>query len=103
MSYAIAGAAAGLTAIFLAARLGSASAALGSDSAVLDAISACVLGGVSIYGGTGRPLGAVLGAVLVVLISNAMNMLGIPYYFGLMVKGAVIITFIFVDRSGKRP
>jgi ribose/xylose/arabinose/galactoside ABC-type transport system permease subunit len=100
ISYVIAGAMAGLTAVFLSARLGSASAAMGGDGVVLDVISACVVGGVSIYGGVGRPLGAVTGAVLIALIANAMNMLGVSYYFSLMAKGAVIVVFIFVDSQG---
>jgi ribose transport system permease protein len=97
-SYGFAGLTAGLTAVLLTARLGSASAAMGSDGVVLDAISACVVGGVSIYGGVGRPLGAIIGAILITLISNALNMLGISYYFSLMIKGAVIIVFIFADN-----
>jgi ribose/xylose/arabinose/galactoside ABC-type transport system permease subunit len=101
VSYLIAGGTAGLTAVFLAARLGSASAAMGGDGVVLDVISACVVGGVSIYGGIGQPLGAVVGAVLIALIANAMNMLGVSYYFSLMAKGAVIVAFIFVDGQGK--
>jgi ribose/xylose/arabinose/galactoside ABC-type transport system permease subunit len=101
ISYLVAGAMAGLTAVFLAARLGSASAAMGGDGVVLDVISACVVGGVSIYGGVGRPLGAVVGAVLIALIANAMNMLGVSYYFSLMAKGTVIVAFIFVDGQGK--
>jgi ribose/xylose/arabinose/galactoside ABC-type transport system permease subunit len=100
-SYGFAGLMAGLTAILLTARLGSASAAMGSDGVVLDAISACVVGGVSIYGGVGRPLGAIIGAILITLISNALNMLGLSYYFGLMIKGAVIIVFIFADNYAK--
>jgi ribose/xylose/arabinose/galactoside ABC-type transport system permease subunit len=100
-SYVVAGAMAGLTAVFLTARLGSASAAMGGDGVVLDVISACVVGGVSIYGGLGQPLGAVVGAVLIALIANAMNMLGVSYYFSLMAKGAVIVAFIFVDGQGE--
>jgi ribose transport system permease protein len=74
---------------------------MGSDGVVLDTISACVVGGVSIYGGVGRPLGAIIGAILITLISNTMNMLGVSYYFSLMIKGVVIIVFIFVDNYAK--
>jgi ribose/xylose/arabinose/galactoside ABC-type transport system permease subunit len=38
---------------------------------------------------------------LIALIANAMNMLGVSYYFSLMAKGAVIVAFIFVDGQGK--
>ncbi|WP_284312656.1 ABC transporter permease [Labrys miyagiensis] len=100
-SYAFAGLMAGLTAVLLTARLGSASAAMGSDGVVLDTISACVVGGISIYGGVGRPLGAIIGAILITLISNALNMLGVSYYFSLMIKGAVIVLFIFADNYAK--
>jgi ribose/xylose/arabinose/galactoside ABC-type transport system permease subunit len=100
-SYAFAGLACGITAVLLTARLGSASAAMGSDGVVLDTISACVVGGVSIYGGIGRPRGAIIGAILITLISNALNMLGVSYYFSLMIKGAVIVLFIFADNHTK--
>ena len=100
-SYAFAGLMAGLTAVLLTARLGSASAAMGGDGVVLDTISACVVGGISIYGGIGRPLGAIIGAILITLISNALNMLGVSYYFSLMIKGAVIVLFIFADNYAK--
>lgn len=100
-SYAFAGLMAGLTAVLLTARLGSASAAMGSDGVVLDTISACVVGGISIYGGVGRPLGAIIGAILITLISNALNMLGVSYYFSLMIKGTVIVLFIFADNYAK--
>jgi ribose/xylose/arabinose/galactoside ABC-type transport system permease subunit len=101
VSYAFAGLTSGLTAVLLTARLGSASAAMGSDGVVLDTISACVVGGISIYGGIGRPLGAIVGAILITLISNALNMLGVSYYFSLMIKGAVIVLFIFADNYAK--
>jgi ribose transport system permease protein len=102
LGYVVAGAMAGLTAILISARLGSASAAIGGDQVVLDTISSCVLGGVSIYGGAGRPRGAALGALLIVLITNALNMLGIAYYFSLIIKGGVIVLFIFFDGLGQR-
>jgi ribose/xylose/arabinose/galactoside ABC-type transport system permease subunit len=61
-SYAVSGLMAGLTAVLLSARLGSASANMGNDGVVLDVVSACVVGGVSIYGGSGYVTGAALGA-----------------------------------------
>jgi len=98
MSYVISGLMAGLTSILLTARLGSASANMGNDGVVLDIVSACVVGGVSIYGGSGRVLGAVFGAVLITVLSNAMNLIGVSYYLSLIIKGAVIIAFIAIER-----
>ncbi len=102
-SYVVSGLMAGLTAAMLTARLGTASANLGNDGVVLDIVSACVLGGVSIYGGSGRPAGAVLGALLVTLISNCLNQLDVSYFMNLVVKGIVIIGFICLDRLVTRP
>jgi ribose transport system permease protein len=101
MSYVISGLMAGLTSILLTARLGSASANMGNDGVVLDIVSACVVGGVSIYGGVGRVPGAVFGAVLITVLSNAMNLIGVSYYLSLIIKGAVIIAFIAIEgRKG---
>jgi ribose/xylose/arabinose/galactoside ABC-type transport system permease subunit len=57
-SYVFGGLMAGMTAVLLTARLGSASANMGNDGVVLDIVSACVVGGISIYGGAGRIAGA---------------------------------------------
>lgn len=102
VTYVISGALAGLTAILLVARLGAASANLASDSLLLDIISACVIGRVSIYGGVGKPLNAALGAVMVIIISNSMNQLGVSYYASLVIKGVVIIGFVYLDRVIRR-
>ncbi len=101
-SYAVAGLMAGLTAVLLSARLGSASANMGNDGVVLDVVSACVVGGISIYGGSGRVTGAVLGALLITLLSNSLNLIGVSYYLNLMIKGVVIIGFVALDGLRRR-
>jgi ribose/xylose/arabinose/galactoside ABC-type transport system permease subunit len=101
-TYAISGLLAGVAAVMLTARLGSASANLGSDGVVLDIVTACVVGGVSIYGGAGMATGAVLGALFVTLISNSLNQLGVSYFMNLVVKGIAIILFIWIDRISGR-
>jgi ribose/xylose/arabinose/galactoside ABC-type transport system permease subunit len=97
ITYVISGLMAGLTSILLTARLGSASASMGNDGMVLDIVSACVVGGVSIYGGSGRVPGAVFGAFAITVLSNAMNLIGVSYYLSLIIKGAVIIAFIAIE------
>lgn len=101
-TYVLSGFMAGLTAIVLAARLGSASANMGSDNIVLDIVSSCVVGGISIYGGVGGPLGAVFGAILITVISNSMNMMQVSFFTSLIVKGIVIITFVAFDSLRRR-
>jgi ribose/xylose/arabinose/galactoside ABC-type transport system permease subunit len=102
LSYVAAGALAGLTGALLAARLGAASANMGTDAVVLDIVSAVVVGGVSIYGGKGGALGAALGAIFITLISNALNQLGASFYVALVIKGVVIIGFIALETAGRR-
>jgi ribose/xylose/arabinose/galactoside ABC-type transport system permease subunit len=98
LTYMLSGAFAGLTSVMLVARLGSASPSLGSDSLLLDIITSCVIGRISIYGGVGRPLNAALGAILVTLISNSMNQLGVSYFASLVIKGVAIVLFVYVDK-----
>ena len=98
-SYALAGLMAGIAAIVITARLGSASANVGNDSVILDVVTACVIGGVSIYGGVGRPVGALFGALFVLVLSNVLNLIGISFFVGLMLKGVVIIALVALDRA----
>jgi len=103
-SYLFSGLMAGLSAVLLTARLGSASANMGNDGVVLDIVSACVVGGVSIYGGSGRVPGALFGALLITVLSNAMNLIGVSYYLSLIVKGVVIVAFVAIEgrREGRQ-
>jgi ribose transport system permease protein len=75
---------------------------MGNDGVVLDIVSSAVVGGVSIYGGIGSPLGAVLGAIFITVISNSMNMMQVSFFTGLMIKGIVIIAFVAFDSLRKR-
>lgn len=98
VSYLAAGVSAGIAAIMLTGRLASASANLASPSTVLDVVSACVIGGISIYGGAGKVWGAVLGALFITLLSNALNAAEISLYVNQMIRGAIIVAFIALDR-----
>ena len=76
-----------------------ASANMGNDGMMLDIVSACVVGGISIYGGSGRISGALFGALLITVLSNAMNLIGVSFYLSLVIKGVVIIAFVAADRQ----
>jgi ribose/xylose/arabinose/galactoside ABC-type transport system permease subunit len=101
-AYIVSGLMAGLAAVVLVARLESAAAAMGRESVVLDIISSAVVGGVSIYGGVGTPLGAVLGALFITSITNSMNMLGVSYFTTLLIKGSIIIIAVGIDSLRRR-
>jgi ribose/xylose/arabinose/galactoside ABC-type transport system permease subunit len=96
-AYVIAGFMTGLAAIILSSRLGSASASMGREGVVLDIIGAAVLGGASIYGGVGTAFGAIIGAILITLMSNSMNMMHVSYYMTLFLKGIIIIAVVALD------
>ena len=101
-TYVFSGFFAGLAAIITTARLVSASSRMGAEGVVLNVIASAVVGGVSIYGGVGSPLGAVIGAVLITVIGNIMNLMHVTYYMTLVVKGCVIVAVIALDSLYRR-
>ncbi len=101
-AYVFSGFIAGLAAIVTTAWLGTAGGTIGSEGVVLDVVSSAVLGGVSIYGGAGTALGALIGTVLIKLISNSLNFLQASYYMTLVVKGIVIVGFVAIDSLFRR-
>lgn len=98
LSYVLAGFTAGVAAVMLTGRLASASSNLASPSMVLDVVSACVIGGISIYGGAGRVWGAVLGALFITLLNNALNAAEVSLYVNQMIRGGIIVAFVALDR-----
>ena len=87
--------------ILLSSRLYSAQTNAGL-SYELDAIAAAVLGGTSLSGGVGTMPGTLIGALIIGVLNNGMNMLSVPYFFQLIVKGAVIIIAVWLDVRAKR-
>jgi ribose transport system permease protein len=87
---------AALAGIVLAARLNSAQPGAGTGYE-FDAITAAVLGGVSLFGGSGSMLRATVGVLILSLLSNLLNLLDVPYTSQLMVKGLLFVTIIAVD------
>ena len=87
--------------ILLSSRLYSAQTNAGL-SYELDAIAAAVLGGTSLTGGVGTMPGTLIGALIIGVLNNGMNMLSVPYFFQLIVKGAVIIIAVWLDVRAKR-
>ena len=97
MVYVIVGIASALSALILTSRLNSAEAIAGQGYE-LDVIAAVVIGGTSLSGGRGSIIGTLIGALLIGVINNGMNLLGISPYFQQVVKGALIIGAVILDR-----
>ena len=87
--------------ILLSSRLYSAQTNAGL-SYELDAIAAAVLGGTSLSGGVGTMPDTLIGALIIGVLNNGMNMLSVPYFYQLIVKGVVIIIAVWLDVRAKR-
>lgn len=98
--YAISGALAALAGIILTARLESAQPTAGL-AYELDAIAAVVLGGTSLAGGRGRITGTLIGALIIGVLNNALNILDVSSYFQMIAKGSVILLAVVLDGRGK--
>jgi putative xylitol transport system permease protein len=99
--YVIGGVLAGLAGIILAARTTSALPQAGL-SYELDAIAAVVIGGTSLSGGSGSLGGTVVGALLIGVINNGLNLLGVSSYYQQVVKGVIIVGAVLLDASRKK-
>lgn len=96
--YGISGLTSALAAIILTGRLmsGQPNAGVGFE---LDAIAAVVLGGTAIAGGRGLILGTLIGAVLLGILNNGLNLMGINPYLQDVIKGAIILLAIYIGRD----
>lgn len=85
-----------LAGVLLASRLstGSPNAGTGSE---LDAIAAVVLGGTNLFGGEGKITGTIMGVAIISILNNGLNLLNVPSYHQLIIKGAVILLAVWLN------
>lgn len=95
--YGLSGLLSAFAGIVLTSRLYSAQATAGSGYE-LDAIAAVVLGGTSLSGGRGWLFGTLVGALLIGFLNNGLNLLGVSSFYQQVVKGAVILIAVLIDR-----
>jgi ribose transport system permease protein len=100
MVYVLSGMASGLAAALLTARLNSAQPIAGINYE-LDAIAATVIGGTSLSGGVGTLHGTLIGALIMGVLRNGLNLLGTSSFFQQIVIGVVIIAAVLVDSMLK--
>ncbi len=96
-AYTLCGALAGLAGVVLASRIttGQPNAGIGYE---LDAIAAVVIGGTSLNGGVGGVGGTILGALLIGVINNGLDLLNVSSYYQQVVKGLIIVGAVWMDR-----
>ncbi len=96
--YSLTGLLSALAALILTSRLNSAQPTAG-DMFELDAIAAVVLGGTSLTGGRGWIVGTLIGALIIGVLNNGLNLIGVSSFFQQVVKGAVILFAVLLDRK----
>lgn len=99
--YALSGLTAAIAGIVQAARVTSGQPGVGVGFE-LDAIAAVVMGGTSIAGGRGAIIGTLVGALLLGVLNNGLNMIGVSPYMQLIIKGGIVLLAIFISRESKR-
>lgn len=98
VAFGVSGLMVALAAIIESARLGSMDSATSGSSYEMDAIAAVVIGGTSMSGGHGSIMGTFFGTLIIGIINNMMNLLGVPPFLQGAVKGAIIIGAVLFQK-----
>ena len=92
----ISGAAAGLAGFLLLSQLGAFQPNAG-EATLMNVIAAVILGGLSLSGGKAKLTGTLLGVVILTVIQNGMNLLGVQSYYQTIVRGMIILVAVYLD------
>jgi hypothetical protein len=92
---------AGFDGMLAVVRLGAAGPALGQDL-LLNSLAAIVVGGTSLSGGVGGPDRTLLGVLIITMLDNGLNLLGVSSYPQLVIKGAVVIVAVLISQNRGR-
>ena len=98
--FVVSGAMAGMASLIFLARLNSAEGDIG-DSLTLPAITAVLIGGTSLFGGVGTMFGTFVGALILTLILNGMNLLAISASWQPLVTGVILIAAVWLDMIAR--
>ncbi|HET6822871.1 MAG TPA: ABC transporter permease, partial [Anaerolineales bacterium] len=99
--YTIAGLLSGLAGLVLSSRIGSGQPGL-AVGIELDAIAAAVIGGTSLSGGIGTIWGTIIGALIIGVLNNGLDLLNVSAYWQTIVKGTIIVVAVIVDERKNR-
>jgi fructose transport system permease protein len=101
MVYVVAGAIYGIAAVLLVARtnVGDPNAGLTDN---LDAITAVVLGGTSLFGGRGTIIGTLIGALIIGVVRNGLVLMGVASQYQILITGILVITAVSVDQIARK-
>jgi inositol transport system permease protein len=99
--YTIAGLLSGLAGLVLSSRIGSGQPGL-AVGIELDAIAASVIGGTSLSGGVGTIWGTIIGALIIGVLNNGLDLLNVSAYWQTIVKGSIIVVAVIIDERKNR-
>lgn len=99
--YTFSGAMAGLASLIILARINSAQGDIGEDL-TLPAIAAVLIGGTSLFGGSGTVGGTLIGALILTLVLNGMNLLQINAAWQPLVTGVIVVLAVWIDTLTRR-
>jgi len=99
--YSIAGLLAGLAGLVLSSRIGSGQPGLGVGYE-LDAIASAVIGGTSLSGGVGTIWGTIIGALIIGVLNNGLDLLNVSAYWQTIIKGSIIVAAVIIDERKNR-
>ncbi|MFR9673223.1 sugar ABC transporter permease [Streptomyces sp. TR06-5] len=101
-AFGIAGMLAALGGLFIASQQGGATKNLGAGNTLMNVIAAAVIGGTSLFGGRGKILSALLGALVIMSIQQGLNLEGMASEVQYMITGAVLLAAVVIDSISRR-
>ncbi|MGB8463371.1 MAG: ABC transporter permease, partial [Terrimicrobiaceae bacterium] len=99
--YALSGLLSAVAGFVLIGRVGAAEP-IGGNGFELQAIGAAVIGGASLFGGEGNPLGSLIGALTLGAMQNGLTLMNVPSFWQFVATGAVVILAVFVDQATRK-
>jgi ribose transport system permease protein len=99
--YAASGLMGGLASLVFLARLNSAEGDMG-ESLTLQAIAAVLIGGTSLFGGTGTLVGTLVGGLILTVVLNGMNILGVSANWQPLITGVIVILSVLSDAVARK-
>jgi ribose transport system permease protein len=100
-AFALSGALAGLAGALAVARLGAAGPTLGQEL-LLNSLAAIVVGGTSLAGGIGGVHRTLIGVLIIALLDNGLNLMGVNQYTQMVIKGVVVVAAVLVGQDRRR-